>query len=405
MRNGSGRGTVVGFMLVLRCVSPALLAALLLVLPSACGSKDASAPVGTSAGKDAAAKQKAEPEAAAAKPGVQDDGSVVSAVAWFHGSLDEALAEAKKEGKLVFVDVGAYWCPPCQRLDEEVFTEAAVGEALRAGYVALHIDAEKGEGPDVVREYHVQAYPSLLVLESGGMEKGRVVDFLPAAELLSALRRIEAGENVLADAVAQVEAKPDDVALRQRLGHLYVLAGQREQANVEYEQVLEADPTNEMGLSSKVLYDQALFIQFKLDDDAPGAIAALRKLQSQFPDSAEAIRAYRQIGRMLSRQEKPDEAIAELDAMLAMDPTDVGLASSYGWFCFRQRCKPARGLKVVRAALETEPKNADLRYLEAELAELTGDRDAARVAIRRALDIEPGSAFFRRQVDRFEASP
>lgn len=396
-------------MLALRSFSPAVLTALLLVLPSACGSEDAPAPSGAKGVGKAAEAPKPEPttkpEPLVAKPGVQDDGSVVSAVAWFHGSLDEAFALAKKDGKLVFVDVGAYWCPPCQKLDEEVFIEAAVGEALGKGYVAVHIDAEKGEGPDVVREYRVQAFPTLLVLEAGGMEKGRVVDFLPAEDLLAALERIEQGENVLADAVAELEAKPDDVALRQRLGHLYVLAGQREQANAEYEQVLEADPTNEMGLASKVLYDQALFIQFKLDDDAPGAIAALRKLQSQFPDSAEAVRAHRHIGRMLNRMGKADEAIAELDAMLATDPEDTGLASSYGWFSFRQKCKPARGLEVVRAALKTEPKNADLRYLEAELAEQVGDREAARVAIRLARDIEPESAFFRRQVERFEATP
>lgn len=398
-------------MLALRSFSPAVLTALLLVLPSACGSEDAPAPTGASGAGDAGKAPKAEPttkaepDSVVAKPGVQDDGSVVSAVAWFHGSLEEAFVQAKKEGKLVFVDVGAYWCPPCQKLDEEVFVEAAVGEALGKGYVAVHIDAEKGEGPDVVREYRVQAFPTLLVLEAGGMEKGRVVDFLPAADLLAALGRIEQGENVLADAVAELEAKPDDVALRQRLGHLYVLAGQREQANAEYEQVLEADPTNEMGLASKVLYDQALFIQFKLDDDAPGAIAALRKLQSQFPDSAEAVRAHRHIGRMLNRLGKADEAISELDAMLATDPEDTGLASSYGWFSFRQKCKPARGLEVVRAALKTEPKNADLRYLEAELADQVGDREAARVAIRLARDIEPESAFFRRQVERFEATP
>ncbi len=394
----------------LRSFSTAVLGSLLL-LSVACGAEDGSAPAGGSTDGDPGVTPKAElepepkSEVVVAAPGVQDDGSVVSAVAWFHGSLEEAFAQAKKEGKLVFVDVGAYWCPPCQKLDEEVFIQADVGEALGKGYVAVHIDAEKGEGPDVVREYHVQAYPTLLVLEPGGMEKGRVVDFLSADDLLAALGRIEQGENVLTDAVAELEAKPDDVALRQRLGHLYVLAGQREQANAEFEQVLEADPTNEMGLASKVLYDQALFIQFKLDDDAPGAIAALRKLQSQFPDSAEALRAHRHIGRMLNRLGKADEAIAELDAMLAADPQDTGLASSYGWFSFREKCKPARGLEVVRTALKAEPKNADLLYLEAELADLTGDREAAVAAIRRARDVEPASAFFRRQVQRFEATP
>ncbi len=383
-----------------------------LTLLVACGTEETPAPAGkdtpTAADPKTPASKPVEaehPATTAAKPGVQDDGTVVSAVEWFHGSLEEALAKAKSEEKLVFVDVGAYWCPPCQKLDEQVFIEPEVGKALAEGYVALHIDAEKGEGPEVVREYDVLAYPTMLVLEPGGVEKGRVVDFLRPEKLLAALERIEKGENVLVDVIEQVKSKPDDIALRQRLGHLYVLASDREQAEDQFEQVLEADPTNEMGLASKVMYDRALFIQYKLDEDASGAIASLRKLQSQFPDSREAVRAHRTIGRMLNELGKPDQAIAELDAMLATDPEDTGLASSYGWFSFRQKCKPERGLEVVRKALEREPKDTDLLYLEAELSDLVGDREAARVAIRKAHDVEPGSAFLRRQLQRFEGQP
>ncbi|MEM6290140.1 MAG: tetratricopeptide repeat protein [Myxococcota bacterium] len=358
---------------------------------------EAAAKTPTAAAPTAEAKPKV-----AADPGVQDDGSIVSAVTWFHGSVEQAKAKAKAEGKLLFVDVGAYWCPPCQKLDEQVFVLPKVAAALEARYVPVHVDAEKGEGPEFVEEHHIQAYPTMLVLEPSGMEKGRVVDFLEADALLTALERIEAGQSVLADVVAQVDAKPDDIALRQRLGHLHVLAGDREAAEAQFVQVLEADPTNEMGLASKVLYDRALFIKHKLDADHEGAVADFRALQEQFPDSKEAVRAYRHIGRILNKLGKPDEAIASLDAMLQTDPEDIGLASSFGWFSFRQKCKPARGLEVVSAALVREPKNADLLYLKAELAHLTGDEASALAAIQAARDVEPNSAFFRRQVRRFE---
>lgn len=383
-----------------------------LVFPIACDPKeeappreDDTPPVRTQKPAAEAHLPSDSPPAAEQTLGVQKDGSVVSAVAWFHGSLEQAQAKAKAEDKLVFVDVGAYWCPPCQKLDEQVFVLPEVGKALAERYVAVHLDAEKGEGPDFVREYHVQAFPTLLVLEPGGMEKGRVVDFLEADALLTALGRIEAGQTVLAEVEAALESKPDDIALRQKLGHLYVLAGDREAAQGQFEQVLEADPTNEMGLASKVLHDRAFFIQYKLEGDAQGAIASLRALQSQFPDSREAVRAHRHIGRILNGLGKPDEAIASLDAMLATDPTDTSLASSYGWFSFRQKCHPARGLAVVRKALEREPENTDLLYLEAELASLEGDLDAARAAIARASALEPSSAFLRRQVTRFGGTP
>jgi len=120
-------------------------------------------------------------------PGVQADGEVVSAVQWFEGSFDEAQAAAKAGGKRLFVDVGAYWCPPCRKLDEEVFTQKEVGVALARDYVAVHVDAEKGEGPELVARYRVQAYPTLLVLEAGGLEQGRMVDAMAPAELLATL--------------------------------------------------------------------------------------------------------------------------------------------------------------------------------------------------------------------------
>ncbi len=344
------------------------------------------------------------PEHPGGEPGVRDDGTVVSAVDWFEGSLDQAQAKADAEGKLLFVDVGAYWCPPCQELDEKVFVLPKVGESLAKGYVAVHVDAEKADGPEFVEEHHVQAYPTILVLEPSGVEKGRIVDFIEADALLVALERIQNGENVLADAVEAVAAKPDDIALRQRLGHLYVLASDRKRAEVEFEQVMEADPRNEQGLASKVLYDRALFIRYKLDGDAPGAIAAFRALQEQFPDSAESVRAYRQIARLQHKLGRTDEAIATLDAMLAVDPEDTGLASSYGWLSFRQKCRPERGLEVVTAAIEKTPDRAGLHYLRAELAHLTRDDATALVAIRKASALEPKSAFFRRQVRRFEAA-
>jgi hypothetical protein len=92
---------------------------------------------------------------AVAGPGVRVDGSIVSAVEWFEGGYDRALPHAQAGRKLLFLDVGAYWCPPCHELDEKTFTDPRVGAWLNKHTVALHIDAEKGEGPELVKRYQV----------------------------------------------------------------------------------------------------------------------------------------------------------------------------------------------------------------------------------------------------------
>ena len=336
-------------------------------------------------------------------PGVQTDGSIVSAVDWFSGSLDEALARAEQEKKLVFVDVGAYWCPPCHRLDEEVFVRPEVGEFLGQGYIAVHIDAEKGEGPEVAQRYKALAYPTMLVLEPSGIEKGRLVDFVPADELIAKLGAIAAGGNVLADLQAAAAADPDDLPAHFALGHAYALAARREQALEAFAVVEVADPKNELGLASEIAYDRAMFITYKLDGDLDRAIAQFRELQARYPESKKATTAYARIGRLLHLQGKTDEAIATLDAMLAHDPDSLSLISSYGWFSFRERCRPERGLAVVRRGIELHPDSAELRYLASELHHQLGQHAEALAAIEAAVAIEPESAFYKRMVAQLKA--
>ncbi len=338
-------------------------------------------------------------------PGVREDGEIVFAVKWFDGTLEQALALAEDQGKLVFVDVGAYWCPPCHELDEKVFTDASVAAWLHEHTIALHVDAEKAEGPEFVERYAVQAYPTLLVLEPSGLEKARIVDFHPSAELIPMLATIAEGGNVLAKLADAVAAKPDDLDARFELGHAYALAAKRELAEAEFERVLAGDPDNAKGLASKVLADRALFFVYKLDKDLDGTIAALEQMQARFPTSKAAVSAYRTIGRAHCKQGRVDQAIEALQKMVATDPTnaDAELQASFGWFSFRENCRPEAGLAAVLSGIAIAPENADLRYVEAELQRMLGEPDLALAAIQAAAQLEPDSAYFKRQVRRFEA--
>lgn len=372
-------------------------ATILLMMLPACA-----APPAPDAGGDAPPG----PEASSARargPGVQADGEVVSAVQWFEGTLEEAQAAAKAAGKLVFVDVGAYWCPPCRKLDEEVFVRPEVGEALGERFIALHVDAEKGEGPELVARYRVQAYPTLLVLAEGGLEKGRVVDALAPAELLAALEEIARGGDVLRGLEAEVAARPDDLEARYRLGNAYALAARRAEAEAELARVIAGDPDNARGLAAKAMVDRAAFLVAKQDGDPERAIALYRELQQKFPGAPESLRAHRQIGRELHRLGRDDEAVASLQAMVAAAPGDLDLKAAFGWFSFRERCRPEAGLAAVEAGLAVDPKLAELHYLRAELKHQLGDPGAALASIREAAALEPASAFYKRQQRRFAA--
>ena len=68
-------------------------------------------------------------------------------VAFEELTFQEALAKAKQNNKLLFVDCYTSWCGPCKMLAREVFTNNEVADYFNAHFISLKVDCEKGEGP------------------------------------------------------------------------------------------------------------------------------------------------------------------------------------------------------------------------------------------------------------------
>lgn len=80
----------------------------------------------------------------------------------------KALAEAKKQHKLIFLDAYASWCGPCKLLKKKTFTDKAAGDFFNTNYINVAIDMEKGDGPGLGEKYAVNAYPTLIIADSAG---------------------------------------------------------------------------------------------------------------------------------------------------------------------------------------------------------------------------------------------
>ena len=89
-------------------------------------------------------------------------------IEFFHGEWKEALAEAKKQDKLLFVDAYAQWCGPCKKMAKNVFTQPQVGEYFNSNFVNLKLDMETADGRKFGSKYPVSAYPTLLFLNGDG---------------------------------------------------------------------------------------------------------------------------------------------------------------------------------------------------------------------------------------------
>ena len=80
-------------------------------------------------------------------------------------TLDQAVEQAKKENKLVFVDFYTDWCGPCRVMANTVFPQKKVGDYFNARFVCIKLNAEK-EGKADAATYQVKAYPTFLVLDT-----------------------------------------------------------------------------------------------------------------------------------------------------------------------------------------------------------------------------------------------
>ena len=91
-----------------------------------------------------------------------------------------ALATAKTEGKLVFLDFYAEWCLACQVLEENTLLDSAVASTLEK-LVSLKVDTDLYTPASLY--YNIVGMPTLLVLDSDGTEIYRSVGLITAPAL------------------------------------------------------------------------------------------------------------------------------------------------------------------------------------------------------------------------------
>ena len=76
--------------------------------------------------------------------------------------LDSARREAIAAKKPLFIEFSAAWCPDCQQMQTQTWTEPDVGHAM-TGFIPVQIDFDANL--ELVKQFDVKSIPALFVVD------------------------------------------------------------------------------------------------------------------------------------------------------------------------------------------------------------------------------------------------
>ena len=106
-------------------------------------------------------------------------------------NYDSALEQAKKEKKLVLVDIYTDWCGWCKKLDRDTYSDKDVQAKLAKDFVAVKINPEKSSaGQKLQQQFGARGYPYLAFVNADGKKLSQIGGYVDAATFLKQLEQV-----------------------------------------------------------------------------------------------------------------------------------------------------------------------------------------------------------------------
>lgn len=87
----------------------------------------------------------------------------------FKGTFEECKALAKKENKLILIDMYFVGCMPCAEMDKYVFPDSSIQKTLGKDFILFKTDVMKErDGKLLARKYGASGFPTFVVLNTEG---------------------------------------------------------------------------------------------------------------------------------------------------------------------------------------------------------------------------------------------
>ena len=97
------------------------------------------------------------------RPTGSDQSDAKQLIPW-RTDLDAARQEAIAAKKPLFIEFSAGWCPDCQQMRSQTWTQANVAQAMNA-FIPVQIDFDSH--PDLVKQFGASSIPAIYIVDPG----------------------------------------------------------------------------------------------------------------------------------------------------------------------------------------------------------------------------------------------
>jgi thioredoxin-related protein len=239
-------------------------------------------------------------------------------------SFSEAKKLALKEHKKVMIDFFTTWCGWCKVLDKKTYTDDHVSQITDAKFISVKIDAEKGEGIDLAKQYQITGYPTIVFFTPEGKEIDRVVGYEDADHFARSLN-IAAGGGSKAIIDELNGAGSNDPQKWLAAADYYAEHGNNDQAIGAFNHVLMLDPDNKQKMKEEAMYG----IGFLSDSTAKWT--ALEQAVSLYPMRDEGSQAVMLLMQHYFETNASPEASRLMDRWAMLHPQDGNTFNYFAW--------------------------------------------------------------------------
>ncbi|MBI3944356.1 MAG: tetratricopeptide repeat protein [Armatimonadetes bacterium] len=218
-----------------------------------------------------------------------------AAVSWL-SSVDEALALARAQKKLVLLEIISARNPACA--ERERFYEDARLQAALPSFVPVRLDADRESAH--AERWDPAGYPTLIVLQADAKEVARPLGSLAAGALAERLEEILKDEHALLSLRGRLAKEPDHVASQLDLARVLLRRNNAEESQPLVEKLSHApDPAVRDAMPSLLL---SLAMALGKGGPTPQGREHFERITREFPDSREAEQAHFLLGMLYFMQ-------------------------------------------------------------------------------------------------------